>query len=186
MDKDWKKLTEEVIAEVIKEKKLYPKAIYIAPNKGKKEGKDVIVSYSICIWEKDYPDTSNENTVPDRNSVIINIKDPAKKTRLSALRLASMDTNIKMPSDIEYVDNITPYWMIEKDSKNLSSYFKRLIEKAVDSYLSKADMFGCCSKFNQCSDARKCLHENQLYSKACFYRKNLEAGKIFYGKNKNT
>ncbi len=46
--------------------------------------------------------------------------------------------------------------------------------------------FGCCDKFVQCSDAKKCVHSDLLYSTACMYRKNLENNKIFYGKNKNT
>ena len=45
--------------------------------------------------------------------------------------------------------------------------------------------FGCCDKYIQCSDALKCIHEDLLYSTSCMYRKNLENGKIFYGKNKN-
>lgn len=43
-----------------------------------------------------------------------------------------------------------------------------------------SDKFGCCSKYKECSKAKKCLHDNLFYSKACWYRKNLEAGKIFY------
>lgn len=43
-----------------------------------------------------------------------------------------------------------------------------------------SDKFGCCSKYRECSEAKKCLHRNQFYSKACWYRKNLESGKIFY------
>ncbi len=46
-------------------------------------------------------------------------------------------------------------------------------------------VFGCCSKYEQCSDARKCIHAYKLYAKGCQYRKNLEKGLIFYGKNKN-
>ena len=46
-------------------------------------------------------------------------------------------------------------------------------------------MFGCCSRFVECSDARKCVHENKLFSMACHYRHNLDNGRIFYGKNKN-
>ncbi len=45
--------------------------------------------------------------------------------------------------------------------------------------------FGCCSMFNECSDAKKCVHENKLYSKACMYRRHLDDGRIFYGKNRN-
>lgn len=45
--------------------------------------------------------------------------------------------------------------------------------------------FGCCSLYEQCSDARRCLHNDLIRSKSCFYKKNLESGKIFYGINKN-
>ena len=45
--------------------------------------------------------------------------------------------------------------------------------------------FGCCSKFVQCSDSQKCIHSDLVYALACQYRKNLEQGRIFYGKNKN-
>lgn len=45
--------------------------------------------------------------------------------------------------------------------------------------------FGCCEKYIECSDATKCLHPDKLYSRVCMYRKNLENGRIFYGKNKN-
>lgn len=45
--------------------------------------------------------------------------------------------------------------------------------------------FGCCSKYVQCSDEKNCLHEDVIYSSVCMYRKNLENGRIFYGKNCN-
>lgn len=45
--------------------------------------------------------------------------------------------------------------------------------------------FGCCDLYTQCSDKKKCLHEDLLYATSCMYRKNLEGGKIFYGENKN-
>lgn len=47
------------------------------------------------------------------------------------------------------------------------------------------ESFGCCNKYVECSNAKKCLHEDFLYSTACMYRKNLEKNKIFYGINKN-
>ena len=40
--------------------------------------------------------------------------------------------------------------------------------------------FGCCSKYQQCSDIGHCIHDDTLYSSACEYRKNLESGKNFY------
>lgn len=45
--------------------------------------------------------------------------------------------------------------------------------------------FGCCSRYKECSNARKCIHPDQMYATACSYRKHLENGRIFYGESKN-
>ena len=45
--------------------------------------------------------------------------------------------------------------------------------------------FGCCSRYEQCSDALQCINPDIMLAQACAYRKHLEAGKVFYGKNKN-
>lgn len=42
-----------------------------------------------------------------------------------------------------------------------------------------SDVFGCCSKYKECSDAKKCLRKDDR-AEACLYRRNLEAGKVFY------
>lgn len=47
------------------------------------------------------------------------------------------------------------------------------------------DTFGCCNDFERCSDALHCLHTDNRFYNGCMYRKNLEDGKVFYGKNKN-
>lgn len=47
------------------------------------------------------------------------------------------------------------------------------------------ESFGCCHRYIQCSDALQCLHPDFITSIACLYKKNLESGKVFYGKNKN-
>ena len=46
------------------------------------------------------------------------------------------------------------------------------------------ETFGCCNDFILCSDAKHCIHEDDRFFNGCDYRKNLEAGRIFYGKNK--
>lgn len=48
-----------------------------------------------------------------------------------------------------------------------------------------SDSFGCCSRYEACSNAKKCIHPNPIFAAACTYKKNLEQGRIFYGKNKN-
>lgn len=45
--------------------------------------------------------------------------------------------------------------------------------------------FGCCSRYIECSDERKCIHPDLNMALGCAYRKNLQKGKVFYGKNKN-
>lgn len=45
------------------------------------------------------------------------------------------------------------------------------------------EAFGCCSRYSACSDAKACLIPERDYSKYCIYRKSLEQGHIFYGKN---
>lgn len=43
-----------------------------------------------------------------------------------------------------------------------------------------SDKFGCCGKYIECSKVGVCIHDNKFYAKACWYRKNLESGKIFF------
>ncbi len=46
-------------------------------------------------------------------------------------------------------------------------------------------MFGCCSRYLECSDALKCLNPNKERARACQYLRNLYAGRVFYGRNRN-
>ena len=45
--------------------------------------------------------------------------------------------------------------------------------------------FGCCSRYEKCSDAKKCIHPDPVFALGCAYRNNLDSGRIFYGKNRN-
>ena len=65
-------------------------------------------------------------------------------------------------------------------------YYMELLKKAKRVIFRNTitGTFACCNDFERCSDAGKCLKtENRMYN-GCLYRKNLEAGRIFYGKNK--
>ena len=65
--------------------------------------------------------------------------------------------------------------------------FKNMVNDVYDSNLRDVDaeMIGCCDMFIMCSDAMRCLKSDDPHYNGCLYRKNLEAGRIFYGKNKN-
>ena len=67
-----------------------------------------------------------------------------------------------------------------KDYKdNIDEIIKYLISKPTD------EAFSCCSRFIECSNALKCVNPYDNLKRNCSYRKNLEKGFIFYGKNKN-
>lgn len=47
------------------------------------------------------------------------------------------------------------------------------------------DIFGCCSRYVECSDQNKCIHPDIKIAQGCIYKTSLEKGKIFYGENCN-
>ena len=72
------------------------------------------------------------------------------------------------------------------ESPDLRTYLDMLKETKKNIFQNlTTETFGCCNDFIRCSDAMKCLHSEDRFYNGCMYRKNLEAGRIFYGKNKN-
>jgi len=63
-----------------------------------------------------------------------------------------------------------------------SDFLSSVLDAAIDSLPKE---FDCCSRYEQCSDARTCIHPKPEMAMACGYRKILKQGRIFYGKNKN-
>jgi hypothetical protein len=62
---------------------------------------------------------------------------------------------------------------------NIKSVFERC-------YLNESvERFGCCSRYEECSDEQKCIHPDIRFAEGCYYKINLENGRIFYGKNCN-
>ncbi len=90
---------------------------------------------------------------------------------------------IKIPQDAKIKtlksNKIHTFINFENWNDNVINFMKDSISYCVN-HFEPADKFGCCSKYKECSKAKKCLHDNLFYSKACWYRKNLESGKIFY------
>lgn len=56
------------------------------------------------------------------------------------------------------------------------------LELTIDSVQKE---FDCCSRYEECSDAGKCLNPSSALAVACGYRKIMKSGRIFYGKNRN-
>ncbi len=47
------------------------------------------------------------------------------------------------------------------------------------------ESYGCCSRYLECSNAKRCVNPNKVLAEGCQYKTNLEQGRIFYGINKN-
>lgn len=110
-------------------------------------------------------DKENNNELTDTNDKILN-------------KAEDNASDIDIPKVTVYKDIL-----FTLDNEELYTYIKEHVLWTLDHY--EAQTFACCSSFTKCSDAKKCVHENKLYAKGCSYLKNLKAGKIFYGKNKN-
>ena len=85
--------------------------------------------------------------------------------------------------------NVSPAQITRLKVPNNEDILLQIVDEAtnhaLDVYKSAGNMFGCCSSFNECSDKKACLYPHKFYTSRCWYRTNLEKGKIFYGKNKN-
>lgn len=186
IDSFWKKL-QNLLDELILSNELPEKSIHIYSNisaKGKKTGQEI--SKSICIYEPDYPAIKNEVTNPGRNFVIMNIQNKngiellVRNSQYDIIPIPETANIKSVPSDTDF-----KHVLFSPDDDAIYDYIKNNIIHCLKTYHSNARSFGCCSRFIECSDTMKCVHENKLYSTACSYRKNLENGKVFYGKNCN-
>ena len=84
-------------------------------------------------------------------------------------------------------DGFATYTVDIGNEQEIEEYIQ-LIFKNIDKYVYDnyaAETFGCCSRFIACSDAKHCVHPDELHAKGCMYKGNLDKGRIFYGKNKN-
>lgn len=184
-----KQEVEQRISTIVEEKKLPPAGLVVRDNNGEK-----VISFSICTNEPEFPcrpedigkiavltsmvKAQRATTKKDASKIWIDISSseyeniaPPATAEIKELMGEANDSGKRVIMDIE--------------DKNLADYLVRLTTYNLQSYRSKTKTFACCSRFNECSDAKECVHDNKLYSTVCQYRANLEAGRIFYGKNRN-
>lgn len=179
----------KILDEIIKEKELPDESIYLFSNKSTKVGnKEKEISKSIHIREPEYPSNSKKVS-QNRLFVVMNIKKHIKKQSIIELLIRNKqfkDVSIPSNATIKELksDIVFKHIVFEDDMESLYDYIRSNVDYCVDNYESGSS-FGCCSLFEECSNAKQCIHENKLYSKGCSYRRNLNDGKIFYGANRN-
>lgn len=154
---------------------------------------DVITSYQVVISEPAFPATIEEMEDDSKrtNTPLVTFKPPSTKKWADWIMIEIENfilTRHPIPDSAEEYgtkkdDGFSRYMVPFTDA--VVEWMKSIIEYRLQHFVTSAKSFGCCDLFEKCSDAKKCLHENLLYSTACAYRHNLEQGKIFYGTNKN-
>lgn len=171
-----------ILEKIIIEKELPNKSLRLRENRNRN-----IDSYSVLISEPPYP-LGSERLGGEQSIMKISVKSESYDINI----WLSVFEHIKCPSNIshkviEKKGNSPQHVIVSFTSDNIEvyNYIESAILYRLSQYRTAEPTFSCCSKFNQCSDAKKCVHENKLYSTACTYRKNLENGRIFYGENRN-
>jgi len=62
---------------------------------------------------------------------------------------------------------------------NIDSVFKKCFIEGAN------DIFGCCSRYEECSNEKNCIHPDKEMARGCMYKINLDSDRIFYGVNRN-
>jgi len=185
---DWRYYTCQMLNDLVLEYGLPDSTMLMSDNKSKKNP-ELTISHTIYIWEPDYPVI---NTKPKQNKIILTVSLSTVKSRPNDIDLYISQNQFDdlleyLPKDAKVlpltktdIDSKTIRVRFDKDSSSLLGYIEQNARYCIEHYKSKAESFSCCSKYKECSSARKCLHENLLYSRACTYRTNIENGHIFY------
>lgn len=183
---DFDRKVMEALELYIAKENLPPQSLYLYSN-----GKVRETSKSICIYEPPFPVVSYEAQVITKNAVCLKYVEKGNKILLYVSysqyedmpypHSETVKADLKKPKGGKPIYIVT----IPMDHPFLLEYVLQLVNLNVKTYTPKQS-FGCCSRFNECSDKLECVHENKLYAAGCKYRKiNLENGRVFYGKNKN-
>lgn len=112
------------------------------------------------------------------------------------IRLRDRANYLEVPLESrEAVAGLAP---LEKQREAASGFWRVYLEKmsAVDCASSLAKVlqdainrlpkeWDCCSRYMECSDAKRCVHPDPAFALGCGYRKILASGKIYYGTNRN-
>jgi hypothetical protein len=119
------------------------------------------------------------------NSAVIRIKN--LKNGLTNLDLSKECIDlIKLHNRVRYTKSEVNWGKLvfnENTAKlivdNIETVFKQC-------YMNESvDTFGCCSRYLACSDEKQCIHPDIKFAEGCMYKRHLDSGRIFYGKNRN-
>lgn len=151
----------KVLAEVEMENSLSPGHLIIKDNKSK----NVVIGFSILL----------DTTLAAK----INLKKCAFSVNKMYFKASYISEYIKFKE----ISNPNNYMEFEfANSETFLKSFKNVLNAFVKDFVP-SERFGCCHRYVECSDAGKCIAPDPIHAKGCYYKENLENGRIFYGKN---
>lgn len=118
-----------------------------------------------------------------------------RSSLICKLKLRGKKWYISIPDRLKEVipeDTETTQISSEKQFQRIA--FELLTDNGILSLMEDATLlaielvpkeFDCCSRYEECSNAKVCIHPDPAFSMLCGYRKILKDGRIFYGKNRN-
>ena len=75
------------------------------------------------------------------------------------------------------------YVRFHVSDENLSDAVTFIADLAMS--MLSGESFDCCSRYMECSDEKTCINPYPELRLMCNYRKIMESGRVFYGKNRN-
>jgi len=159
----------------------------------KSEGKTV-TSFSVAVNEPVSPFGTVDESKASSAAGFLYMKDSATKKDAGKIQI-HVPVNVfeaeEAPLSAESVrrdpKGAASYYevKVQLSDESLIPYLGRIVKRMLSGYVSSQPRFGCCHLYKECSDAQHCVHDNPLFVLACQYKRNLESGKIFYGRNRN-
>lgn len=71
------------------------------------------------------------------------------------------------------------------DLDDIQAYQQEIADSLENIINNISKDFDCCHLFEECSNAKVCVHQDKDFALMCGYRKILKSGRIFYGVNRN-
>lgn len=177
----------EFCEQVTEKLNVFPNKIICSESKGSTEkNKDEIISFFVQIFEQSYPfDKSNPGTA---SSILrITAKNPTE-VFITSHSLANHVNGFCVQSNVVVKESFNKkdgsfqnasYRFVDTDDIYFE-FIEMCVKFSLENYISTAGKFGCCGRYKECSETKKCIHPNKLYSTICEYRKHLEKGEVFY------
>ncbi len=136
-------------------------------------------------------DAMHLNPLKDRSSIsLISSSNPIcwvrfrKKSHYLVIQ-EQFEPLLPSTSVVTKTKSLIGFIRVELETAQDICLYRDAIRASLKDCIAKYHTWDCCGYYVECSDAKKCVHPNPYESIGCRYKRNLLAGRIFYGKNKN-